>query len=92
MSILSPLLRGRSNLSCQQVVELVSDYLEGALTPRDRARFEHHIAKCPHCTEYLEQLKVTLDELGELREEDVAPPVRDELLEVFRNWSGRPPD
>jgi len=86
MSLLSPLLYGRSPLNCQQLVELVTNYLDGALTSRDRRRFERHISDCPHCTAYLEQLRVTLDELGELHEQDVAPEVRDELLEAFRDW------
>lgn len=87
MSILSQLIPGRSNLSCRELVELVTDYLDGAMSPRERARFERHIAGCPHCTAYLQQLRVTLEEVGELREEDVAEPVREELLHAFRDWS-----
>lgn len=86
MNPLVDLIRGRSGLSCQELVELVTDYLEGALTSRQRARFERHIAACPHCTAYLEQLRVTLRELGELQEDDVPAPMREELLNAFRDW------
>jgi anti-sigma factor RsiW len=68
-------------------VELVTDYLDGALTTRERRRFERHISGCPHCTAYLEQLRVTLGEVGELHEEDVEPEVRQELLDAFRDWN-----
>ncbi len=87
MSLLQRLTGGRSNVSCQELVELVTDYLEGDLSAREHARFERHIAGCPHCTAYLDQLRATLDELGELREEDLAAPVREELLAAFRDWS-----
>ncbi len=86
MTPLAHFMRGRSSLSCQELVELVTNYLEGALSGRQRARFERHIAACPHCTEYLQQLRVTLAELGELHEEDVAGPVREDLLHAFRDW------
>jgi anti-sigma factor RsiW len=86
MSFLPSLLQRPPGLTCQQLVELVTDYLDGALPPRERKRFERHIGGCPHCTAYLQQLQVTLGELGELHEEDVAPEVRDELLEAFRGW------
>ena len=65
----------------------MTDYLEGNLSSRDQSRFERHIAGCPHCTAYLEQLRVTLGELGELREEDIDAPVREELLHAFRDWT-----
>jgi len=85
MTVLEHLMRGRAGLTCRELVELVTDYLEGALTPRERARFERHIAVCPHCTAYLGQLRETLRELGDLTEDDVAP-VREELLAAFRDW------
>ena len=76
----------RRGLSCQELVELVSDYLEGALSCSDRARFERHIADCPHCTAYLEQMRTTLAVLGRLEEESLPPAARDELLAAFRDW------
>jgi len=60
-------------LVCREVVELVSDYLEGALTRGERRRFERHLAGCPHCTEYLAQMRDTLRLTGRLVAEDFTP-------------------
>lgn len=76
----------RRGLSCRELVELVSDYLEGALSPSDRARFERHIAGCPHCTAYLEQMRATLRLLGRIEEDSLSPRARDDLLVAFRDW------
>lgn len=73
-------------LTCQEVVELVSDYLEGTLDTGQRARFEAHLAGCRGCTNYLEQMRRTIQMVGRLTEESLSPPVRDELLALFRDW------
>lgn len=73
-------------LTCQEVVELVSDYLEGTLDAEQRARFEAHLAGCRGCTNYLEQMRRTIQMVGRLTEESLSPPVRDELLALFRDW------
>ena len=73
-------------LRCQEVVELVTDYLEGALSSRDRRRFEAHIAGCEDCTRYLEQLRRTIDTVGRLPRETLPDEMRDELLAAFRAW------
>jgi anti-sigma factor RsiW len=73
-------------LSCQELVELVTEYLEGALTETDRARFEAHLAGCRNCTNYVEQMRRSIQVVGRLSEESLSPPVRDELLAVFRKW------
>jgi anti-sigma factor RsiW len=73
-------------MSCKELVELVTDYLEGSLSWRERRRFEKHIAKCDGCSAYVEQMRVTVRTMGTLREEDVPPDVRDELLAAFRDW------
>ena len=73
-------------MSCKELVELVTEYLEGSLSWRQRRRFEKHIALCHGCTAYVEQFRVMLRSLGRLREEDVPPPARDELLAAFRDW------
>jgi anti-sigma factor RsiW len=73
-------------LSCQELVELVTEYLEGALSPQERARFEAHLAGCRGCTNYVEQMRRSIKVVGRLSEESLTPPVRDELLAVFRNW------
>jgi len=81
MSLLSP-----AEIPCQQVVELVTDYLEGALPRRDRRRFEHHIAGCPHCTAYLEQMRETLRLTGQLVPEDLSPDMQREFGEIYERW------
>ncbi|HXT35696.1 MAG TPA: zf-HC2 domain-containing protein [Chloroflexota bacterium] len=73
-------------LTCQHLVELVTEYLEGMLVPEDRARFEAHLAICPPCDIYLEQMRRTIDLTGQLRETDIEPPARERLLDLFRQW------
>ena len=77
-------------LSCQELVELVTDYLDGALSPRDQERFDAHIADCDYCRDYLEQIRVTIRLSGTLRPEELAPEAEAALLEAFRDWKRRP--
>ena len=79
------LLHGR-DLVCQQAVELVTDYLEGRLSRSARRRFERHLAGCPHCTEYLAQMRATISLTGRLAPEDLTPRMRDEFVELYRRW------
>lgn len=78
--------RRRRELVCREAVELVTDYLEGTLDPRDRARLEGHLEGCPHCTEYLNQMRRTLEVLGQIEPEALAPDVQDELVALYRRW------
>jgi predicted anti-sigma-YlaC factor YlaD len=73
-------------LTCKELVEAVTDYLEGTMSGRDRARFEAHLEGCPHCREYLAQMRKTLDVLGRIEAEDLAPEVQDELVSLYRRW------
>jgi anti-sigma factor RsiW len=73
-------------MNCRQVVELMTDYLEGALSAIDRARFEEHIAGCDGCTAYLSQLRIARRIMGKLADEPVPAAVERELLEAFRSW------
>jgi anti-sigma factor RsiW len=73
-------------MTCQELVELVTEYLEGTLSDLDRARFEEHVALCPMCQVHLEQLRITVRELGTLREQDIDPGVLAEMQERFRTW------
>jgi anti-sigma factor RsiW len=73
-------------LSCREVVEILGDYLDGAMTPEDRARLEQHLADCDGCTAYLEQLRITVRLSGRLSEEAVSPEAMAPLLEAFRAW------
>jgi len=79
---------GTAHLSCRELVELVTNYLEGALTQEDRLRFQHHLSGCDHCTTYLDQMRRTIELTGTLRVEDVSPQAKATLLQVFRDWSG----
>ena len=80
-------MRLRSGIACQEMVELVTDYLEDGLSWRERRRFERHIAGCEGCSAYLEQMRRTLRVLGRLDEETISPEARDALLHAFRDWS-----
>jgi anti-sigma factor RsiW len=73
-------------LVCQQAVELVTDYLEGALSARQRRRFESHLADCPHCTEYLAQMRATIKLTGTLTPDDLTPQMRAEFIDLYRRW------
>jgi anti-sigma factor RsiW len=74
-------------MPCRELVELVSDYFEDRLSPRDRARFEAHLAECKYCETYLEQMRQTIRALGRLPEESLSAEARDALLTTFRDWS-----
>jgi anti-sigma factor RsiW len=74
-------------MPCRELVELVTDYLEGRLSPRDQARFETHIAECEACQTYLDQMRQTIGALGRLPEESLSPEARDTLVTAFRDWS-----
>jgi anti-sigma factor RsiW len=73
-------------LSCQELVELVTDYLEGALPEAMRLRFEAHITPCDGCRAYLEQMRQTITLLGRMPEPALSPGAERELLEAFRGW------
>jgi len=77
-----------SELTCQELVELVTDYLEGALPAAERARFEEHLAGCSGCRTYLEQMRQTIRMAHTLPEDSFSPEAKEELLRLFRNWKG----
>jgi anti-sigma factor RsiW len=74
-------------MPCQELVELVTAYFDGALSRRDRRRFDAHIGDCEHCTAYVEQMRVTIAATGGLTEEDIPAEAREQLLAAFRGWS-----
>jgi hypothetical protein len=78
------------DLTCQELVELVTAYIEEALPPNEHARFEAHLAICTDCGVYLEQMRQTIGLLGTLTEATVSPQARDDLLAVFRRWKQAP--
>lgn len=73
-------------MTCRQLVELVTEYLEGALPPRERERIDAHLMECDGCSTYLEQMRQTIRLTGRLREDDVAPEAREKLMAAFRGW------
>jgi hypothetical protein len=74
------------HVSCQEVTELVNDYLEGEL-PADRVElFEQHVNYCAGCEWYVGQLRITVQRVGRIGEEDAPPAVRERLLDAFRGW------
>src|SRR5690242_15686342 len=79
----------RRALVCQQAVELVTDYLEGALSRSDRRRYEAYLSGCPHCTEYLAQMRKTIELTGTLTPDDLTPQMQDDLIALYRQWRGR---
>jgi anti-sigma factor RsiW len=76
----------RRDLVCQQAVELVTDYLEGALSKRDRRRLEAHLRSCPNCSAYLEQIRTTIELTGAIEPDDLTPEAQDDLKELYRRW------
>ena len=73
-------------MSCQELVELVTDYLDEVLPVSERDRFEVHMSNCVGCTDYLAQMRLTLRLSGRIEEVSLEPRVRDELLDAFRDW------
>ena len=76
----------RAEMPCREFVEVVTGYLEGTLSDADRNRFDEHLAACPHCTAYLDQMRTVLRLTGRLTEDDIPDATRDDLLQVFRSW------
>ena len=72
--------------TCRELVELVTEYFEGALAPRDRERFEEHIMSCPPCRAHLEQMRQTIRLLGSMSEESVSSEAEETLVAAFRGW------
>jgi anti-sigma factor RsiW len=75
-------------LDCNELVELITDYLEGALEPDSRLRFERHLQECDGCATYLHQMRETLRHLGTIRADTLSPEATTQLMETFRNWRG----
>jgi anti-sigma factor RsiW len=74
------------DLTCKELVELVTDYLEGALSAEMRSRFETHLAGCPFCRVYLDKMRQTIRAVGHLPDESLSREALDTLLAHFRRW------
>ncbi|HEX5943638.1 MAG TPA: zf-HC2 domain-containing protein [Anaerolineales bacterium] len=75
-----------NEMTCKELVELVTDYLEGTLPEAARLQMEDHLSRCDGCTNYLEQMRQTIRLTGQVREESLTPLQRDDLLRLFRDW------
>jgi anti-sigma factor RsiW len=78
--------RWRRALVCRDAVALMSEYLDGVLPARDRERLEAHLATCPHCTEYLAQIKATITAAGHVQPDDLSDDALDDLVALYRRW------
>jgi anti-sigma factor RsiW len=78
--------RERPQMSCKELVEVITEYLEGTLAAEDRAAFERHLAGCDGCTAYFDQMRQTISALGKLPPESLSPEAERNLLAAFRGW------
>jgi anti-sigma factor RsiW len=76
----------RPDLTCKELVELVTDYLEEMLEEEDRQRFEEHLSECAGCHTYVEQMRQTIRITRRLTEDEIPTPAKDSLLQAFRHW------
>jgi anti-sigma factor RsiW len=76
------------DLVCQQAIELLTDYLEGSLSRRQRRRLEGHLRACPNCSNYLEQIRITIKLTGKIETDELAPTAVDDLTDLYRRWQG----
>lgn len=74
------------DMTCQELVEVVTEYLEGSLPPVERQHFERHLADCDGCVNYLNQMRHTIQVLGRLRVDDIPADEQERLLDLFRDW------
>ena len=81
-------MREAEDLTCAEMVELVTDYLEGALEGAGRAAFAAHLGECEPCSRYVEQIRITVELTGRLREEELSPETKAALVGVFRGSTG----
>jgi anti-sigma factor RsiW len=74
-------------MNCRQIVELMTDYIEGALSESDRRRFESHLSGCDGCTAYLEELRTTIRLAARVADQPISPDLEAELVQAFRDWT-----
>jgi anti-sigma factor RsiW len=77
------------DLICRELVEVITDFVEGAMSDADRTRFEHHLGACAGCTAVMSQFRTTIEVTGRLTEDKVSEAQRDAMREVFRGWRAR---
>jgi len=79
-------------LSCKDITDLLTEYLEGQMSFADRMQIKMHLAMCGHCRNYADQLRLTVDSCGEIPHPEVDDHLEQELLATFRNWKGQDGD
>ena len=79
---------GGHDITCRDAVQLMNEYLDDQLEDDDRARLEAHLGECDHCTEHLTQMRIAIAVTGRLREEDLDPSARADVMELYRRWRG----
>jgi anti-sigma factor RsiW len=77
-----------NEISCKELIELITEYLEGRLPPDEKRKFEDHLSICEACLLYLEQMRETIRAVGRLSEESLPVHAKEDLLALFRNWKG----
>lgn len=82
-------MKADNSLTCKEIVEIVTDYLEGSMPVEQRARFEAHLAGCSGCRTYVEQMRQTIELTGRLTEERVSPEAEQVLLSAFKDWKNK---
>ncbi len=75
-----------NNLTCKEVVEIITEYLEGSMPAKERLRFEAHLQTCSGCQTYLEQMRQTIQALGRITDDPIPPETQKSLLEAFQDW------
>jgi len=73
-------------MSCQEIVEVITEYIELTLSEPDRSRFEEHLRVCGPCTTYLEQMRLTIQLVGRIQTDTIPPKNQQDLLLLFRDW------
>ena len=81
-----------TDMTCQELVELISEYLDGTLEASERSRFDAHLRTCSGCEAYIEQMRMTIRLLGKLTEESISAEAQRELLATFRTWKANGAD
>jgi anti-sigma factor RsiW len=90
MRVLDFFRRRRHEMMCRDAVALVAAYLDDVLDEHDQARLERHLAECPHCSEYLAQIRATIDALGRVEPDDLPDHAIGELVALYRQWQTEP--
>jgi anti-sigma factor RsiW len=83
---MAPEATQRPGLTCRDISQIVTDYLEGAMDASERARFEHHLSLCPDCVHYVDQMRATVSVLGRVPAQPIPAEIEQKLLERFRDW------